>query len=335
MKKGKKDCKKLSFFDVFAGSGVVSEMILQNKAFDRIYINDFLHSNFVIYKAFFWQESFDFNKLDSIKNEYNSMYFRLLESSSLDKNVESNYYELHFGNKFFSKLDSRMIGFIRDDLDMRLESKSINQKEFYILLASLLYSVDKIANTVGHYDAFRKNVALKNRFNFELIKPLKSDKKIEIFREDSNILAREILESKIDIAFLDPPYNSRQYSRFYHFLETLTLNNKPQLFGVAKKPKPQNLSKYCTKEAKNTFKDLIQNLAKISKFIIVTYNNTESANTRSNAILKENDIKEILQTFGKIRLFEVDFTPFNSGKTDKKTTFKEHKERIFVCQISH
>ena len=50
---------------------------------------------------------------------------------------------------------------MRDRLDYLLDQKAINEKEFFILLSSLLYSVDRVANTVGHYDAYRKNVTLK------------------------------------------------------------------------------------------------------------------------------------------------------------------------------
>lgn len=35
---------------------------------------------------------------------------------------------------------------------------------------------------------------------------------------DANQLVRKV---KADIAFIDPPYNSRQYSRFYHILENI------------------------------------------------------------------------------------------------------------------
>jgi len=44
------------------------------------------------------------------------------------------------------------------------------------------------------------------------IDPIKT-KNVTIFREDTNILAKKI---KTDIVYIDPPYNSRQYSRFYH-----------------------------------------------------------------------------------------------------------------------
>lgn len=64
-----------------------------------------------------------------------------------------------------------MIGEIRENLDEMLQNRQINTKEFYILLSSLIYSSDRIANTVGHYDAYRKNIPLQDRFVYELIEP--------------------------------------------------------------------------------------------------------------------------------------------------------------------
>ncbi|EAJ2282068.1 hypothetical protein BLN40_03240 [Campylobacter upsaliensis] len=49
----------LSFFDVFSGTGVVSEYFAKKSEFSKIIINDFLHSSFIIYQGFFTQDSFD------------------------------------------------------------------------------------------------------------------------------------------------------------------------------------------------------------------------------------------------------------------------------------
>ncbi|ELH3499399.1 DNA adenine methylase [Campylobacter upsaliensis] len=312
--------KNLSFFDVFGGTGVVSEYFAKKSEFSKIIINDFLHSNFIIYQGFFMQDSFDLKKLESFKKEFIHLK---------PKDIQENYYSKHFGTKFFSKNDSKAIGYIRDRLDSLLEQKAINEKEFFILLSSLFYSVDRVANTVGHYDAYRKNVTLQDRFSYELISPLKLEKSIEIYKEDSNILATNLAKQKrqIDIAFIDPPYNSRQYSRFYHLLENLAQNKKPELYGVALKPKPTNLSKYCNVEAKEAFKDLIESLAKICRVLVVTYNNTYGANARSNARLSDRDIMDILESRGKTQMFEYDFKPF----TSRKGKLANHKERIFIC----
>ncbi|MBD5165751.1 MAG: DNA methyltransferase [Helicobacter sp.] len=317
-----KDKRNLSFFDVFCGTGVVSEYFAKKPQFSHCILNDFLYSNFVIYQGFFAQDFFDFKKLESLKQEFANLQA---------KNIKENYYSKAFGDKFFSQNDSKIIGYLRDTLDRFLELKVINKQEFYILLASLLYSADRIANTVGHYDAYRKNIPLQDRFVYELIEPIKLTTTLEIYKEDSNLLAKQLLEQKrhIDIAFIDPPYNSRQYSRFYHLLENLSQNKKPKLYGVALKPKPENLSKYCNVGAKEVFKDLITSLAKICKVLVVSYNNTYSANSRSNARLKQDEIKEILESIGKVQMFEYNFKPFSSGKSN----LSNHKERVFVCQV--
>lgn len=401
-----KGCENLSFFDVFAGTGVVSEYFIQKKEFSHLIINDFLESNFVIYKAFFAskeyvKESFDKAKLDFYAKTFNELDVLLDSHSTLKHNfhtdleiLQDNYYSQHFGNAFFSFNDAKKIGFIRDELDNLLESKEITKQEFTILLASLLYSVDRIANTVGHYDAYRKNVRLQDRFLFILIEPLAlQDKKIEIYKKDSNILAKELtmqsykylndskmltteslkhnliktnkIESishknktlsfsqskndkqslfidalspndiapSIDIAFLDPPYNSRQYSRFYHLLETLTLNTKPKLYGIAKKPEVNNMSEYCKVGAKEALKDLLDSLKTYTRYIVMTYNNTRSANARSNTRINLNDIQSLLEAIGTTHIHEYNFKAFNSGKTDTKTSFKEHKEYVFVCEV--
>lgn len=315
--------RNLCFFDVFGGTGVVSESFMQKPNFEHFIINDFLDSNFCIYQAFFAQEPFDIDKLKEIQT-----LFQHLDS----KTLEQNYYSQHFGGKFFSHHDALLIGEIREQLDKLLQSQKINQKEFYILLASLLYSSDRIANTVGHYDAYRKNIPLQDRFMYELIEPIKSKAKIEIYKEDSNALTKNFVRQNehIDIAFIDPPYNSRQYSRFYHLLETLTKNNKPKLYGAAKKPQAENMSEYCKVGAKESFKDLVENLAKVSKILVVTYNNTyTSKSSSSQNKIQLEEINKILKSIGHTQMFEFDYQAFNSGKSD----LKNHKEFIFTSEI--
>lgn len=311
-----KNKNNLSFFDIFGGTGVVSEFFAHKKEFGKIIINDFLSSNYAIYRGFFAQE-FDFKKLENIKLDLDS--------------TKENYYSKQFGGRFFSQNDARKIGLIRDFIDKAHKNKKINDDEFYILLSSLIYSADKIANTVGHYDAWRKNVDLCDKFKFNLIAPIQTKAKIEIFCQDSNALAKRFAINKrnINFAFIDPPYNSRQYSRFYHLLETLCENKKENLIGCARKPKPKNLSQYCNNNAMLAFSDLINQMAAFCEILIITYNNTYSANPRSNARLNENEIIDILSRVGKVEKIELNHKAFNSGKSD----IKNHKERIFICSI--
>lgn len=312
----KDNCEGKTFFDVFAGTGVVTEYLIND--YEKFIINDFLYSNEVIYKGFLLQENYDLDKLTKILELYNKM----------DRTkLKDNYISINFGNKYFNNDDAKLIGLIREDLENKISKKEINSKEYYILLSSLLFSTDKIANTCGHYDAYRKIDNIESRFKYELILPKKLDKKqkIEIHREDSNILVKK---EKADIAFIDPPYNSRQYSRFYHVLENITKWEKPELYGTALKPKEENMSEYCKTSAPKIFEDLIDNLN--VKYIVVTYNNTynsKSSSSKNKITLEE--IKEILEKKGKTKVFDKPYKFFNAGKTD----LKNHKEYVFITKV--
>lgn len=304
-----------SFFDVFAGTGTVSKCVLGQ--YDEIILNDFLFSNQVIYNAFFSNEKFDDEKVKIIAQQY----------KSLDKeSLTDNYVSEQYGDKFFSLLDARAIGFVREDIQQKKEQGIINDKESSILLASLLYSLDRIANTCGHYDAYIKGKSIRDEFSFELIKPLNTfGKSISIYREDSNQLVRSV---SADIAFIDPPYNSRQYSRFYHVLENITKWEKPKLYGVAMKPREENMSEYCRATAPQVFSDLIVNLK--AKYIVVTYNNTyNSKSSSSQNKISLEEIKQILDKKGVTDIYEKPYRFFNAGKTD----LADHKEYVFVTKV--
>ena len=134
--------KNDSFCDLFAGTGCVAEKFTDKK---RLIINDLLFSNNIIYKAFFDSKNFNKKKIIEISKKYKALNL---------KQIPSNYFDKNFGGKFFSLNDAKLIGFLRDKID----NENCNNNEKNILLTSLLYSADKSANTVGHYDAFRKKL---------------------------------------------------------------------------------------------------------------------------------------------------------------------------------
>lgn len=305
-----------SFFDVFAGTGSVTDFVFDK--YDRFIVNDFLYSNNIIYKAFFMNKEYSSDLINKIKEKYQN-----LDS----KKIDDNYVSINFGNKFFNYDDALKIGYIREDIEKLYKKKKINEKEYTILVSSLLYSLDRIANTIGHYDAYRKIKEIKSTFVFELINPKSLNKKkvIEIYREDSNDLSKRV---KCDIAYIDPPYNSRQYSRFYHVLENITEWKKPELFGTALKPKEENMSDYCKVSAPIVFNDLIQSLD--AKYIVVSYNNTyDSKSNSSKNKIALDEITTILSSKGETKIFEKKYKAFDAGKTD----LDNHKEFVFITKV--
>lgn len=311
-----KECKGISFADIFAGTGVVSAVA--TKHFKKIILNDFLYSNYVIYKAFFGKGYWDKDKINNIIKDYNNIN---------GEDLDDNYFSENFGGKYFSKNSAKIIGFIRENI--KENKNNLTEREYYILLSSLLYSADKIANTVGHYDAYFKKEFVEDNFFMKPIDPIdvKNVEDVEIFRENANLLAKQI---QADIVYIDPPYNSRQYSRFYHVLETLTKWGMPKLHGVALKPDPENMSDYCRSNAKSKFSELINDIK--AKYLVVSYNNTynSKSNSSQNKITL-GDIKDILGKRGKTKVFEKNYRHFDAGNTD----FNNHKEYLFVTKINH
>lgn len=308
-----KECKGKSFTDIFAGTGVVAAVA--SKHFDEVILNDFLYSNHAIYQAFFDTGIWDQDKIINIIKNYNNIN---------GEDLDENYFSINFGGKFFSRNSAKIIGFVRENIEEN--RKNLTEREYHMLISSLLYSVDKIANTVGHYDAYFKKESVEDNFFMRPIDPVEV-KSALIFREDANSLAKKI---QTDIVYIDPPYNSRQYSRFYHVLETLTKWDKPKLHGVALKPEPENMSDYCRVSAKDRFSELVNDVN--AKYLVVSYNNTyeSKSNSSQNKITLE-EIKNILTKRGKTKIFEKDYRHFNAGNTD----FNNHKEYLFVTNTNH
>lgn len=305
-------CSGSSFCDIFAGTGIIAKTALDRMS--KVVVNDFLYSNELIYNAFFVQSPYDREKLNHYRDLFQSL--QVCE-------IKENYVSKNFGGKFFSVNDAILIGEIRERIET---AKELNDKERSILIASLLYSIDKIANTVGHYDAYIKGHTLKDQFKFDLISPYQTESTISIYREDANLLAKSL---ECDIVYIDPPYNSRQYSRFYHVLENIASWKKPELYGVALKPKPENMSEYCRATALEAFTSLINNLK--CKYILVSYNNTYASKSSSslNKMTLDN-IKQVLTSKGNLSCFETSHQFFNAGKT----SFPNHKEMLFLVEVN-
>ena len=62
----------------------------------------------------------------------------------------------NFSDTYFSHEICAKIGYIREHIEKNYHIGIINERERAILITSLLYAMDRIANTCGHYDAYIK-----------------------------------------------------------------------------------------------------------------------------------------------------------------------------------
>lgn len=305
------ECKDIqSVVDIFAGTGAVASAF-QDK---QIITNDIMYSNYISNFAWFSPYKYSKRKLEKIIDEYNKIAVS-----------EENYMTENFSDTYFSHDDCAKIGYIREDIEAKYVGKKINRRERAILITSLLYAMDKIAKTCGHYDAYRQGVEFD--MHLELLLPLASqnnNRNNKCFNVDSNELAKRI---EADLVYIDPPYNSRQYCDAYHLLENVARWEKPEVFGVAKKMDRTKLkSKYCTRNATEAFADLVSNLK--CRYIVLSYNNmAKKGNDRSNARISDEEIFRILEAKGEVRVFSEEYKAFTTGKSE----IEDNQERLFLC----
>ena len=154
------------------------------------------------------------------------------------------------------------------------------------------------------YAAFLKHIKKTAAKDFKLsLLPLISGKSGKVYNEDVNVLIRRI---KGDILYLDPPYNTRQYSANYHILETIAKYDNPKLHGITgMRDYKEQKSTFCSKRtACETFDNLIKNAD--FKDIFLSYNN--------EGIMPVNKISEIMSSYGRYSVFTKEYKRFKADK---------------------
>ncbi len=200
------DLSSKVFCDLFAGSGIVGHSFAQKGC--TILSNDLEYYSYVLNHALLRT-----GELDDASNIIAS-----LNELPLKEGLMYHYY-CHgsgSGRNYFSDENGKKIDALRQGIDVYKK----DEKRYFFLLASLLLSADKVANTTSVYSAFLKH--LKPLAHVPLsLEPLDyqpTQKPHQIFCEDANVLISKI---KGDILYLDPPYNRRQYGANYHVLNTI------------------------------------------------------------------------------------------------------------------
>ena len=301
-----------SVADIFAGTGVVADMF--NTQGKKVIVNDILTSNYISYLTWFGNMDVDQLKIHRKIDELNSL------------EGKSGYVERNFGDRYFSIENARKIDAIREKIE---SYNDLNIREKAFLLTSLLYAMDKVANTVGHFDAYRRK--MDNIKSILLRMPEVNNNNIgnEIFNTDANKLVREF---KADLVYIDTPYNSRGYESAYHVLENVMEWNKPEVEGIAMKAvnRSEKSSDYTKSKAPEAFEDLIKNIN--ARYILVSYNNmAKKGNSRSNAKISNEEILSILKKRGQVEVFSTDFNAFTTGKSK----IENHKELLYLCKVEN
>jgi adenine-specific DNA-methyltransferase len=125
------------------------------------------------------------------------------------------------GRMYFTEENARRIDAIRHRLHVWHTEGLIGDDAYYMLLAALIEGADRVANTAGVYAAFIKRWQPNARHHLSLAPrlPVRGARGCTAHIDDATETARAL--GPIDLLYVDPPYNSRQYSGYYHVPEII------------------------------------------------------------------------------------------------------------------
>jgi adenine-specific DNA-methyltransferase len=271
----------------------------------RIIAVDNLESNCVMLRAFFAEDG-DFPDRGRMPSEIE----RLNALPPLD-----GYISGYFSGTYFTRENCRRMDAVREEIMKVSAAGQISPAGGDYLLASFLLAADRVANTLGQYDAFLKNIDAapvsaegrhlvdeRVRTPFRL-KPLDVQERggVAVLTADIRLILPAV---EVEVAYFDPPYNGRQYCDNYHLLENLARWNKPPVYGKTRKFDRDGLkSPFCfRRSAEDAFKTLV---SARSAHIFISYS--------SEGILSRETILRIMSEAGDAEVHELPYPVFGNG----------------------
>ena len=326
-----------TFFDFFAGTTNVGRFF-KSKNY-QVSSSDILYLSYCLQKAYIENNSEPkFEKLLKILPEPNNknLFSTPLETvsnylNSLD-GVEGfifqNYTpagtkELQQPRMYFIDENGKKIDAIRQQIENWKNDNLISESEYYVLLTSLIETIGFYSNIAGVYAAFHKH------WDFRALRPLElrtiqfvdNGKENKVYNDDSMNLLDKI---NVDILYLDPPYNERQYAPNYHILETIAKYDEPKLRGVTgMRDYSSQKSRFCNP---TTALEDLNKIAKEAKynFLVLSYN--------SEGIMPSEKILDTLKQYGTVKLEQFEYARFKSNNNGLARTKKTVFEQLYILK---
>ncbi len=292
-----KDLSQKVFADLFAGTGIVGRNFKPHVR--QVIANDVEYYSFVLNRNYIG------NHLDF---EHEDLLVELNSLNGKKGFIFQNYSESgKAGRNYFTSENGQKIDAVRLQIEAWKIASKITEDQYFFLLASLLESADKVANTASVYGAYLKHIKTSAAKKL-VVKPAifqQTANAHRVFQEDSNELIKNI---KGDILYLDPPYNARQYGANYHLLNTIA---KYDTFVPKGKTGLRNYYKsdWCrTGEVLKSFEELIENAQ--FQYIFLSYNN--------EGLMSQKEVQTVMERFGKYSLKTKNYQRFKADKTENR-----------------
>lgn len=305
-----------TFCDLFAGTGAVG--IHFKKKGHRVIANDIQYYSYVLNRHYIANhKELRFERLCGVvpgldrvdvSGRKVAVCDHLQELEGIEGFVFKNYCPqgLEGDRLYFTAENGKKCDAIRQRIEEWCNESLVSDDEYYFLLTSLLESIDKYANTASVYGAFLKKFK-KSALRSLRILPAQlyiNDNEHEVYNKDAN---KVITEISPDVLYLDPPYNTRQYSANYHVLETIAKYDNPLVRGkTGLRDYSDQKSLYCSRtNAKEALADLVSKAK--AKYIFLSYNN--------EGLLSLSDIEEVMSKRGDYGFFSREYTRFKADSS--------------------
>lgn len=308
---------RISCFDVFSGSGVVSRLLKSHAS--HLIANDLEAYSAVASRCFLANRSdVDSAALAEVVADLN---VRVARDDAPRGFIEAMYApkdEAHItadDRVFYTRDNARRLDAYRQLID----TAPAGFRDF--LLAPLISEASIHANTAGVFKGFYKNretgigkfggtgsdALLRIRGEIRLVPPTLSrfECPFEVFQDDAHAAA--IRARPVDLAYLDPPYNQHPYGSNYFLLNLLVRYERPERVSrVAGIPVDWNRSAYNVRaESVATLEALVKNLA--ATFLLVSFNN--------EGFISPPEIKRMLAAHGRVDVIEIPYPAFRGSRS--------------------
>lgn len=141
--------------------------------------------------------------------------------------------------KPWQKHNTRRLDAIRDEI----EKLSLSEVEKSVLLTSLIFALDEVDSTLGHFVSYLNDWSPRSYNNLHLKVPHLTPQ-AELHAVHQGDIFDLVPKVEADLAYFDPPYGSCnekmppsrvRYAAYYHLWTSICLYDKPTLFGKAKR----------------------------------------------------------------------------------------------------
>lgn len=306
------DLASHTFMDLFAGTGYVG--FNMQPYVRNTYANDLEYYSFVINQAL---HCCNYSKeLAVIISTLNGL-------PGVEGLVYANFSN-HSGceRMFFTNENAMRCDAMRQHIQQLFDAGLCDQPTFYFLIASLLVSVDKVANTSCVYGAYLKEFKKSAKKPMVLL-PIHTKTGISA---DNNMVyndkAEDVCKLGADIVYMDPPYNNRQYSANYSPLNYIALYNASvELTGKTGLINGYNRSNFSKKgEVENAFRTLIDGVK--CKYMVLSYNN--------EGIMDYDALKKMMEKRGKLKVYKILYKKFKAQMT---VTGENVYEYLWILEV--